>query len=112
MTKPIDTGSRHITPAGGNVFADLGFSDDEARQLQAQSNAEIAQLIALKKQLMGEISAWIEEEGYRQEEAARYLHTSRPRVSDVVNQKTEKFTLDALVNMMANIGKSVKLIVE
>jgi len=33
-------------------------------------------------------------------------------VSDVVNQKTEKFTLDALVNMMANIGKSVKLIVE
>jgi hypothetical protein len=57
MTKPIDTGSRHVTPAGGNVFADLGFSADEARQLQAQSNAEIAQLIALKKQLMGEISA-------------------------------------------------------
>ncbi|CAI1730502.1 MULTISPECIES: helix-turn-helix domain-containing protein [Serratia] len=112
MTKPIDSDSRHVTPAGGNVFADLGFSADEARQLQAQSNAEIAQLIALKKQLMGEISAWIEEEGYRQEEAARYLHTSRPRVSDVVNQKTEKFTLDALVNMMANIGKSVKLIVE
>lgn len=112
MTKPIDSGSRHITPAGGNVFADLGFSADEARQLQAQSNVEIAQLIALKKQLMGEISAWIEEEGYRQEEAARHLHTSRPRVSDVVNQKTEKFTLDALVNMMANIGKSVKLIVE
>ncbi len=112
MTKPIDIDSRHVTPAGGNVFADLGFSADEARQLQAQSHAEIAQLIALKKQLMGEISAWIEEEGYRQEEAARYLHTSRPRVSDVVNQKTEKFTLDALVNMMANIGKSVKLIVE
>ena len=42
MTKPIDTGSRHVTPAGGNVFADLGFSADEARQLQAQSNAEIA----------------------------------------------------------------------
>lgn len=48
MTKPIDIDSRHVTPAGGNVFADLGFSADEARQLQAQSNAEIAQLIALK----------------------------------------------------------------
>ncbi|CAI1020431.1 helix-turn-helix domain-containing protein [Serratia entomophila] len=112
MTKPIDTHSRHITPQGGNVFADLGFSPDEAGRLKVQSDAEIAQVIALKKQLMGEISAWIEGEGYRQEEAARYLHTSRPRVSDVVNQKTEKFTLDALINMMANIGKSVKLIVE
>ena len=37
------------------------------------------------------------------------LHVTRPRVSDVVNRKVEKFTIDALVGMLARIGKQVRL---
>lgn len=32
-----------------------------------------------------------------------------PRVSDVVNKKTAKFTIDTLVEMLSRIGKPVKL---
>lgn len=55
MKEEIDVASRHITPAGGNVFADLGFSENEAQSLHADSQAKIAQTIALKEQLMTEI---------------------------------------------------------
>jgi predicted XRE-type DNA-binding protein len=34
---------------------------------------------------------------------------SRPRVSDVVNRKTAKFTLDTLVEMLGRIGKPVRV---
>lgn len=61
---------------------------------------------------MTEISAWIKLTDYKQSEAAKVLHVSRPRISDVVNQKTEKFTLDCLVGMMGNIGKSVCVVIE
>ena len=30
----------------------------------------------------------------------RSIHVTRPRVSDVVNHKVEKFTIDALVSML------------
>jgi len=34
---------------------------------------------------------------------------SRPRVSDVVNKRTSKFTIDTLVEMLGRVGKPVKL---
>lgn len=36
---------------------------------------------------------------------------SRPRVSDVVNMKVSKFTIDTLVEMLSRIGKPVRLMV-
>jgi predicted XRE-type DNA-binding protein len=39
------------------------------------------------------------------------LMVSRPRVSDVVNMKASKFTIDMLVNLLARAGKSVRLAV-
>lgn len=36
---------------------------------------------------------------------------SRPRVSDVVNMKVSKFTIDTLVDMLSRIGKPVRLMV-
>ena len=35
---------------------------------------------------------------------------SRPRVSDVINQKTAKFAIDTLVEMLSRLGKPVKLV--
>ncbi len=42
----IETESTHITPVGGNVFADLGFDAEEAAGLQAESRRRIAEAIA------------------------------------------------------------------
>ena len=111
MTK-IDTKSSHITPVGGNIFTDLGFPPEEAAVLLAESKKEIAQNVALKKQLMAEIARWMNEQGLKQHEAAAQLHVSRPRVSDVVNAKTEKFTIDTLITMASNIGKKISVVIE
>jgi hypothetical protein len=40
---------------------------------------------------------------------AEILMVSRPRVSDVVNKKTAKFTIVTLVEMLSRVGKPVKL---
>jgi predicted XRE-type DNA-binding protein len=59
----------------------------------------------------GELSKWIAENHLKQADAAEILMVSRPRVSDVVNMKVGKFTIDTLVNMMSRIGKPVRLVV-
>ena len=108
----IDTKSRHRTKADGNVFLDLGFSPKEAKRLLAQADAQVDESIRLKRQLMDEIAEWMNEASVTQAVAAEVLHVTRPRVSDVVNHKVDKFTIDALVAMLARIGKQVRLAVQ
>lgn len=105
----IDTEIRHTSPAGANIFEELGFEPAEAAQMKAEVQLEIEAAQAIKRQLMDEISGWIEENHLKQHEAAEKLKVSRPRVSDVVNHKTAKFTIDALVAMLARTGKRVQV---
>lgn len=48
MTEKIDTASRHVTQADENIFTDLGFSEEVAADLLAQSNEDISQVIEIK----------------------------------------------------------------
>lgn len=105
----IDTNSAHITPKGGNVFADLGFDQEEASRLQAESRRIIAEKLAIKERLMDEISQWITYRNLKQADAALILGVTRPRVSDVINKKTPKFTVDALIDMVTRTGKNIQL---
>ncbi len=104
--------SMHITPAGGNVFEDLGFEPLEAAALKAQSQRIISEKLAIKDSLMTELAGWIETQQLKQAEAAEILGVTRPRVSDVINKKAIKFTIDALVDMLARTGKHVQLSVQ
>jgi len=61
---------------------------------------------------MSEISQWIADNNLKQIEAAAILGITRPRVSDVVNKKLPKFTIDALVDMVAKTGRDVQLSVQ
>lgn len=105
----IETKSMHITKVGGNVFADLGFEPEEAAALQADSKRIISEKLIIKECLMAEISGWINEKKLKQADAAQILGVTRPRVSDVINKKSIKFTIDALVDMLARTGKHVML---
>ena len=91
----VNTKITHITPTGGNVFTDLGFEPEEAVKLK------------IKSQLMMELSVWIKEQQLKQEDAAELLGVSRPRVSDVMTGKIDKFTIDALVDLLQRTGKHV-----
>ena len=105
----IDTEIRHVTRQGANIFLQLGFSPDEAKRLQAASRKQINDTRLLKRELMEELSIWIAKHHLKQADAAEILMVSRPRVSDVVNKKTAKFTIDTLVEMLSRIGKPVRL---
>lgn len=105
----IDTEVRHVTPAGANIFAELGFDAQEAQHLNAALQSEISQALQLKQQLMAELSNWIVEQHLKQSQAAEILRVSRPRVSDVVNNKANKFTIDTLIQMLSRTGKTVEI---
>ena len=105
----IDTEVRHVSKPGANLFLELGFPPNEARRLQAASRRQINDTRLLKQQLMEELSLWIAEHHLKQADAAEILMISRPRISDVVNKKTTKFTIDTLVEMLSRIGKPVRL---
>jgi predicted XRE-type DNA-binding protein len=77
----------------------------------AASRKQINATRLLKQQLMVELSNWIAEHQLKQADAAQILMVSRPRVCDVVNQKTAKFTIDTLVELLSRVGKPVKLAV-
>lgn len=104
--------SMHITPVGGNVFADLGFEPEEAAKLLADTDNVISEKLVIKEKLMMEISGWIDEKKLKQSEAAEILGVTRPRVSDVIHKKSIKFTIDALVDMLARAGKQVMFSVQ
>lgn len=102
-------GISHVTPVGGNVFVDLGFPPDEAKKLKQDSDREINAKIALKKELMTDVSNWIAENNLTQEDAAVVLGISCQRVSDVVTHQLSGFTVDALVSMLIRAGKKVSV---
>ena len=108
----IDTKIRHTTPADGNIFLDLGFPPEEAAVLHADSMRIISEKLAIKESLMNELAEWIATKKLKQADAAQILGVTRPRVSDVVNKKAIKFTIDALVDMLARAGKHVQLSVQ
>ncbi len=107
----IDTEVRRVTKPGANLFLELGFPTAEAKRLHALSCTHINDTRRLKRQLMDELSAWIAEHRLKQSEAAEILMVSRPRVSDVINKKAAKFSIDTLVEMLGRVGRPVTLAV-
>ena len=47
--------------------------------------------------------------GFPEAEAAKRAGITQPRMNDLVKNRTHKFTLDALVNVAANLGYSVQI---
>jgi predicted XRE-type DNA-binding protein len=84
-----------IEHGSGNVFEDLGFSHGEAKNLM------------LRAQLMSKIRTVSRD--MTQAQAAKRFAVSQPRINDLLRGKIEKFSLDALVNMLAAAGLSVEM---
>ena len=99
-TAPEESPVTHVTKADGNVFADLGFGPEEAANLKVRSR------------LMMQLEDVIGARGMTQEEAAALFGVTQPRVSDLVRGKIERFSIDALVNMLATAGLSVEISVK
>jgi predicted XRE-type DNA-binding protein len=75
-----------------NVFEALCDTAAEAANMRARATL----MIAVRERVKG----W----GVPQEEAARRLGLTRPRLNDLVRGKIDKFSLDALVNIATAAG--------
>lgn len=80
-----------------SVFYDIADTPNEAANLTARSLLMIA------------IEQRIREQGWTQAQAARALSVRQPRVSDLMNGKIDKFSLDALVNMLPGVGLTITI---
>lgn len=67
-------------------------------------DAETASKMAMKMDLSIMLSSLIKEQGLTQVEAAEKLGIKQSRVSDLKNAKIEKFTIDAMFDMLDAFG--------
>jgi predicted XRE-type DNA-binding protein len=86
-----------ITRSSGNVFKDLGFGREEAEHL------------VIRSELMIKIEKLLKGRGLTQAEAAKIMRVSQPRVSDLLRGRLDLFSTDALIDMLARLGVSVRL---
>ena len=86
-----------ITDSTGNVFADLGLSDPEDRLTKAELAYKISEIIANKR--------------LKQEDAAKLLHITQPKISLILNGKLSGFSLEKLIHFLYLLDQDVKIIV-
>ena len=86
-----------ITRSSGNVFKDLGFGREEAEHL------------LIRSELMIKIEKLLKARELTQAEAAKIMRVSQPRVSDLLRGRLDLFSTDALIDMLARLGVSVRL---
>ena len=93
-------GERNSKPAfeegSGNVFTDLGFPEHEAINIVA------------RLKLMMQIESIIKEQNWTEHEAATILGISQSRVSELLNSRSEKFTVDLLMKLLDRLGRRVE----
>src|SRR5690606_9583000 len=65
---------------------------------------ETASKMAMKMDLSIMLSSLIKEQGWTQIEAAEKLGIQQSRISDLKNAKIEKFTIDAMFDMLDTLG--------
>ena len=88
----------HVTK--GSVFDDLGFTSIEATSLK------------IRAALMRTIQQEIAKRKLTQAKAAKLLGITQPRISDLKRGKIQLFTIDALINMLGKLSKSVSIIID
>ena len=89
-----------ITESTGNVFADLGFSEEESTLLQ------------LRADLMASLRLAIEARSWTQAQAAATLGIGQTRVSDLMRGKWDKFSLDMLITLAVRAGLHPRVALE
>lgn len=88
-----------VRPSSGNVFADLKFSPEEAQNLKVRAD------------LMIELTKLMEARGLAQAAAAELLGVTQARVGDLVRGRIDRFSADALIEMLGRAGATVSVVV-
>jgi len=83
--------------SSGNVFRDVGYPPEQAQNL------------LLRSHLMTRVERFVKSSGITQRECAAQLGLTQPRLNDLLRGRIEKFSLDALVNVVSRAGMRVEM---
>jgi predicted XRE-type DNA-binding protein len=86
-----------IIPSSGNVFTDLGFSEE-------------AEPLRIRSTLMIEVRKLVEARKLTQGEAAKLMGITQPRISDLVRGRIDLFSINTLAAMLARAGIHVEVV--
>jgi predicted XRE-type DNA-binding protein len=86
-----------VTRGTGNVFADLGFPDASARQ------AKLRLVFALNQVLDGRKLS--------QEDAAKVLGVTQPKISALRHYKLAGFSVERLMNLLTALDQDVEIVI-
>lgn len=89
------TSISHITPADGNVFADLGFED--------------AANLKIRAALMRAVIQWAQQSDLKDEDAAKRLGVGTQRLSEIRSGRLDKCSIERLVMMLSRVGIQVMM---
>lgn len=70
---------------------------------------EDAEHLRIRIQLMMSLRRFIETSGMTQCEAADFFGIAQPRISNLVNLKTDRFSADLLIDLHARAGMTVRV---
>ena len=86
-----------VEVGSGNVFRDLGRPDAEERQLKVQMAMRVNALIADARMT--------------QAQTASCLGIPQPHVSDLINYKLNRFSVDRLIHFATLLGRDVEIVI-
>lgn len=88
-----------VTKGSGNVFRDLGFSEQKSAEL------------ILKSSLFQALQDTIKERGWKQVEAAAHLGIDQAKVSKLLAGQMAGFSIERLVHFLSLLGQEVEVTV-
>jgi predicted XRE-type DNA-binding protein len=93
----MEKATGRVTRSSGNVFGDMGFDREEAEHL------------VIRSELMIKIEKLLKARGLTQAQAAKIMRVSQPRVSDLLRGRLDLFSTDALIDILARLGVSLRV---
>lgn len=89
-----------VTKGSGNIFRDIGFSEERSAEL------------ILKSSLLQALQETIRGRGWKQTEAASRLGIDQAKVSKLLNGQMAGFSVERLVHFLSLLGQDVEVTVK
>ena len=89
-----------VTKGSGNIFRDLGFSEERSAEL------------ILKSSLLQALQETIRDRGWKQVEAATQLGIDQAKVSKLLAGQMAGFSVERLVHFLSLLGQDVEVTVK
>lgn len=87
-----------VEKSSGNVYADLGYADSEDMLLKAQIVSKIAEIIHQRR--------------LTQEQAAKILRLTQPKVSGLLRGQFRGVSEQRLLRCLTRLGRDVQIVVK